>query len=213
MKHLTNFCRHDVGRTSALTVGSPSARRRNSRLKHLSFMLLFILGSLNVWAAVNGSIASSISAGDQVVLVNTAGNAELTGVNSSNVGTQSSYSGTPNGTCILTVEAGKYGTGNFSFKLSDGSYLAYTTTATSKNNNLWKITLPDSPSEDQKKQVSWSISFNASNEVTINNIYNTGRNLRYNSQSGQERFCCYTTDQTAVKFFKISSGGSNNPTV
>ncbi len=174
-------------------------------------LLMAVLSIGQVWGAVTGSIASSIAAGDQVILVNTAENAELTGVNSSNVGTQSSYSGTPAGTCILTVEAGKYGTGNFSFKLSDGSYLAYTTTATSKNNNLWKSTLPASPSEDQNKQVSWSISFNASNEVTINSVYNTGRNLRYNSQSGQERFCCYTSAQTAVKFFKLSA--SSTPTV
>ncbi len=33
-----------------MTVGSPSAHRRYSALKHLAFMLLFLLGSLNVWA-------------------------------------------------------------------------------------------------------------------------------------------------------------------
>ena len=37
------------GSTLALTVGSPSAHRRYSALKHLAFMLLFLLGSLNVW--------------------------------------------------------------------------------------------------------------------------------------------------------------------
>ena len=35
----------------ALTVGSPSVHRRYSALKHLAFMLLFLLGSLNVWGA------------------------------------------------------------------------------------------------------------------------------------------------------------------
>ena len=39
------------GSTLALTVGSPSAHRRYSALKHLAFMLLFLLGSLNVWGA------------------------------------------------------------------------------------------------------------------------------------------------------------------
>ena len=39
------------GSTLALTVGSPSAHRRYSALKHLTFMLLFLLGSLNVWGA------------------------------------------------------------------------------------------------------------------------------------------------------------------
>ena len=41
--------RKSVGTTLALTVGSPSFDRRHSRLKHLAFMLLFLLGSLNVW--------------------------------------------------------------------------------------------------------------------------------------------------------------------
>ena len=170
-----------------------------------------VLSIGQMWAAVSGSVASSIAAGDQVVLINTSGNAELTGVNSSNVGTQAAYTSAPAGTCILTVEAGKYGSGTFSFRMSDGMYLAYTSSATSKNNNLWAVTLDASPTDDQKKQVSWYISFNESSEVTINNVYNTGRNLRYNSQSGQERFCCYTSTQTAVKFFKLSA--SSTPTV
>ena len=41
--------RKSVGTTLALTVGSPSFDRRHSALKHLAFMLLFLLGSLNVW--------------------------------------------------------------------------------------------------------------------------------------------------------------------
>ncbi len=41
--------RTSVGTTLALTVGSPSVDRRYSALKHLTFMLLFLLGSLNVW--------------------------------------------------------------------------------------------------------------------------------------------------------------------
>ena len=43
--------RKSVGTTLALTVGSPSFDRRYSRLKHYAFMLLFLLGSLNVWGA------------------------------------------------------------------------------------------------------------------------------------------------------------------
>ena len=43
--------RKSVGTTLALTVGSPSVDRRYSALKHLTFMLLFLLGSLNVWGA------------------------------------------------------------------------------------------------------------------------------------------------------------------
>lgn len=176
-------------------------------LKLFSVILMLLVGIGQVWAAVSGSIASSIAADDQVVLINTGGTAEFTGVNGSNVGTQAAYStSTPAGTCILTVEAGKYGDGTFSFKMSDGKYLAYTTTATSSNNKLWAVTLASTPTDDQKKQVSWNISFNSSNEVTINNVYNTGRNLRFNS----DRFCCYTSAQTAVKFFKVDT---SNPTL
>ena len=49
MKHFLSLCRHDVGRTLALTVGSPSAHRRGTMLKHFAFMLLLLLSSLNVW--------------------------------------------------------------------------------------------------------------------------------------------------------------------
>ena len=49
MKHFLSLLGLDVNKTLCLTVGSPSAHRRNSRLKHLAFMLLFLLGSLNVW--------------------------------------------------------------------------------------------------------------------------------------------------------------------
>ncbi len=41
--------RKSVGTTLALTVGSPSFDRRGTMLKHLTFMLLFLLGSLSVW--------------------------------------------------------------------------------------------------------------------------------------------------------------------
>ena len=43
--------RKSVGTTLALTVGSPSFDRRGTMLKHYAFMLLFLLGSLNVWGA------------------------------------------------------------------------------------------------------------------------------------------------------------------
>lgn len=41
--------RKSVGTTLALTVGSPSFDRRGTMLKHYAFMLLFLLGSVNVW--------------------------------------------------------------------------------------------------------------------------------------------------------------------
>ena len=62
MKHLLSLEGLDVGRTLALTVGSPSAHRRGTKLKHIAFLLLFLLGSLNVWGAE----------GDVVYTLNTA---------------------------------------------------------------------------------------------------------------------------------------------
>lgn len=55
--------RKSVGTTLALTVGSPSFDRRYSRLKHYAFMLLFLLGSLNVWGedVITQSSFSNIS--------------------------------------------------------------------------------------------------------------------------------------------------------
>ena len=58
--------RKSVGTTLALTVGSPSFDRRHSALKHLAFMLLFLLGSLNVWGEdpVSGSILLGNASGE-----------------------------------------------------------------------------------------------------------------------------------------------------
>ena len=53
MKDLNLFrksARGSEGSTLASTVVRPSFDRRNWRLKHIAFMLLFLLGSLNVWA-------------------------------------------------------------------------------------------------------------------------------------------------------------------
>ena len=172
-----------------------------SRQSVLGILLVFLtLFSGNVWAAVNGAITSTLAAGDQVVLINTSGTAEFNGV-SSNIGQKADYSGTPNGTCILTVEAGKSGSGNFSFKMSDGSYLAYTSTSTSSNNYLHTVSNPSTTAENQ--QVSWTVTFDNNNAATVRNVYNTNRYLNYNSSS--PRFCCYTSGQQNVKFFKLAA--------
>ena len=57
--------RKSVGTTLALTVGSPSFDRRGTMLKHYAFMLLFLLGSLNVWGEVTAlSLPKSWDASD-----------------------------------------------------------------------------------------------------------------------------------------------------
>ena len=53
MRKCLSLWRGDVGRTSALTVGSPSVDRRDWRLKHIAFVLLFLMAGIGqVWGAV-----------------------------------------------------------------------------------------------------------------------------------------------------------------
>ena len=75
--------RKSVGTTLALTVGSPSFDRRHSALKHLAFMLLFLLGSLNVWGTEetwSWTLATSNNLGTaNNVSTNPSGSKTLTG--------------------------------------------------------------------------------------------------------------------------------------
>ncbi|MBR2168129.1 MAG: chitobiase/beta-hexosaminidase C-terminal domain-containing protein, partial [Paludibacteraceae bacterium] len=62
MKHLLSLERLDVGRTLALTVGSPSAHRRGTMLKPLFLAMLFLIAGIgNVWGADAGAITVSTS--------------------------------------------------------------------------------------------------------------------------------------------------------
>jgi len=63
MKHLLTFLRHGVSGTLASTVGSPSVDRRGTMLKHYAFMLLFLLGSLNVWGIDSNFTDKNMSVG------------------------------------------------------------------------------------------------------------------------------------------------------
>ncbi len=199
MRKILSLSQSDISVDRRLTVGTPSGFNAKSLLKRLSVAALFLFAFMgNAWGEANGAIASSIAADDQIIIINKDANKELTGVSSDNIGTVAAYTGTPAGTYVLTVEAGKSGSG-FSFKLSDGSYLAYTSSSTSSNNYLY--TLSDPSTNNQNKQVSWNVTFDANNQATITNIYNTSRKLQYNS--GASRFCCYTGSQQAVKIFKL----------
>lgn len=83
MKHLLSLERLDVGRTFALTVGSPSDHRRGTMLEHIVFMLLFMLSSLNVWATDTYTLVtstSSLSTNDEVILATESAGAPSSGV-------------------------------------------------------------------------------------------------------------------------------------
>lgn len=62
--------RKSVGTTLALTVGSPSFDRRGTMLKHYAFMLLFLLGSLNVWGGLSSPSACVFSASPSQTTLN-----------------------------------------------------------------------------------------------------------------------------------------------
>ena len=65
MKHLLTQFGLSVGLASYATVGSPSADRRRRQLKHITFMLLFLLGSLSVWGEeASYSITFNTGSGD-----------------------------------------------------------------------------------------------------------------------------------------------------
>lgn len=86
MKHFLTQFGLSVGLASYATVGSPSGDRRNSRLKHIAFMLLFLLGSLNVWGADVVVTLDNIGAGLTSTANTTAATTDITAT-----GTTDSY--------------------------------------------------------------------------------------------------------------------------
>ena len=136
------------------------------------------------------SKATSVSVGDQIVIVYEPANAEFSGINGSNVGTYVTYSGGPTGAWVLTLEAGSQ-EGTFAIKTPDGKYL-YTT-----NEN--KIKAKTGEVDDS---MSWTITFDENGNAIITNVKLTERVLQWNANSGQERFCCYKGTQKSVQIYK-----------
>ena len=124
----------------------------------------------------------------------------LTGVSDKNIGTYAEVTITEDG--ISEKDFGQYNIvaeevsdGQYTLKLGD-IYLAYTSTATSKNNNLWGV------SDAAANGTLWTLECDG-----ITSVYNTGRKLQFNTKSGNERFCGYTGGQGDVTLFKISGTG------
>ena len=151
-------------------------------IRLLLVMLLTLTVSANAWSAT-WEKATSIAAGDVVLLVCESKKMELSGVNS--YGSGKTYSTSPAGLYELTVEAGS-SSGTFSLK-NGNNYLFWNSgnslaTSTSKNTNS-----------------SWKITFNSGN-LTILNAKDNTRKLQWNASS--PRFACYTSSQTAVQLYK-----------
>lgn len=148
--------------------------------------------SAGVWTKVG---AGELAVGDKVVFVYAgATNKEMTGV-ASNLGTATSITTIPDditGVYVLTVEAGNGGSG-YSFK-NGSNYLSYS----GSSNNLYTST-------EKNNNSSWTISTSTDGNYKFANVGTTSRILQYNS--GNPRWACYTSSQSAFQIYKQSAGG------
>lgn len=139
--------------------------------------------------------AGELAVGDKVVFVYAgATNKEMTGV-ASNLGTATSITTIPDditGVYVLTVEAGNGGSG-YSFK-NGSNYLSYS----GSSNNLYTST-------EKNNNSSWTISTSTDGNYKFANVGTTSRILQYNS--GNPRWACYTSSQSAFQIYKQSGGG------
>lgn len=127
----------------------------------------------------------------------------LTGVSSNNVGTvgdviieDDSIEATEEVMAYNVVIATS--TAGYTMKLGD-IYLAYTSTSTKSNNYLYGV------SDASTNGTQWTLSVN-----DAQNVYNNNRYLRYNSSN--PRFCCYTSGQQNISFYKLSDSRQKLPT-
>lgn len=58
----------------------------------------------------------------------------------------------------------------------------------------------------------WVVEFANDGSLNISNVKDSSRKLRYNSNSGSERFACYTTGQTAVTLYVKEGSAVDNRT-
>ena len=145
---------------------------------------------------------TGIAAGDTVLLVNKAGTYALTAISTTNTKYGIRQSVTSSNDIIslsnadveeLKVEAGN-SSGSFSFKgTGDISNYLYWTSGNSLNQYATK-----------NNKTSWTLdSYSAANGMTIKNVSDNTRIIRYNTTSGQERFACYTNSTgTLVNLYK-----------
>ena len=149
------------------------------------FNLVVVSHTQKVEAATNYELATSISVGDTVVLVCESKKMELTSIGS--YGTGTSYDSIPSGSYPLTVTAGS-SAGTYALKTKDNKYL-YWSSSNSLNTNA-----------SVSSNSSWTITFSGQT-ATVKNGKDSTRKLQWNASS--PRFACYTSNQTAVNFYKL----------
>jgi hypothetical protein len=159
-----------------------------------------LLNAINVETAASFGVTNSISVGDTVYLA--AGetyNVELNGTSttSTKYGIATAYTDEPAKLDPLTVCEGS-SSGTFAFKDSSDKYL-YWGSGNSLNRNA---TL--------NANTSWNVSFSSGN-ASIVNASDSTRSIRYNANSGQERFACYQNGgQQNVQLWKNIPAGQQN---
>ncbi len=155
-------------------------------IRLLLVMFLTLTVSTNAWAQT-WEKATSIAAGDVVLLVCESKKMELSSISttSTKYGIGVAYTTTPAGAYQLTVEAGS-SSGTYSLK--NGSNYLYWTSGNSLATNATK-----------SANTSWSITFSNGN-ATIKNAKDNSRVIGWNASS--PRFACYTSSQTAVQLYK-----------
>lgn len=179
-------------------------KTKNFKFKSMALVLFALVLSSNVWGETYTK-ATSLKAGDKIVLVCEATKNELTGISttSTKYGLGTSYTTSVAGTYVLDVVAGSE-TGSFSFKTGD-NYLRW-----NSGNSL------DAVATSVAKNSSWMVTFDASGNATIKNANDATRVIWWNVSS--PRFACYTgksdgTDYNYVQIYKAAPSCTNKVTV
>ncbi len=139
-------------------------------------------GSGTTWAK-----ATSLAAGDKVVLVCEDAGMELTSISSTSTkyGVGSSFSGTPAGTHAYTVSQDSDG-----YALKNGDYYLY-----------WSYGNSLTESTSNNTNGRWNISFDTSGNATITNVNTSARQIWWNVSS--PRFACYTDKSAGSSYYNV----------
>ena len=147
---------------------------------------------------------SGITVGKQYALIGAENEYELSGISttSTKYGIATAYSGTPSCNYPVEIENGsRPGSVAFAF---NGAYLGWT----SGNSLITQSSISDSSS--------WVVTYE-NDEFTVINLSTyheaTKKHLRFNANSGQERFACYDGTQTPVSFYEITGAALTDFTI
>lgn len=138
--------------------------------------------------------ATSIAVGDQIVLAYESGSKKYEmGTYANGFFKIAAYTDVPAQAQLLTVVAGAT-EGQFAFKTASGKYLTLTT----DGNKLFESEL-----SAVNDAASWTVTFDANGNIVITSVKYTNRSIRFNANSGQERFATYKGSQQSIIAYKL----------